>query len=47
MLGQGAVFNPYDIDENVTLESIIDHLKFERYLSALISAIKLNDEQVI
>ena len=47
MLGQGAVFNPFDIDEDVTLESIIDHLKFENYLSALVSAIKLNDGQVI
>ena len=42
-----TTFNPYDIDENVTIDGIINHLKQDSYLSALIMSLKLNEEELI
>ena len=41
------MFNPYEIDETVTLDNLIGHLKQEEYLSAMIMALKLNEEEII
>jgi len=40
-------FNPYEIDETVTIDNIIGHIKEENYLSALIMALRLNEPEVI
>ena len=42
-----TTFNPYDIDENVTIDGIINHLKQDNYLSGLIMSLKLNEEELI
>lgn len=42
-----TTFNPYEIDETVTIDNIINHIKSENYLSALIMAMRLNEEEVI
>ena len=44
---QSQTFNPYDIDETVTIDNIVSHLKKEEYLSALIMSLKLNVPEVI
>jgi len=44
---QSTTFNPYEIDETVTIENIIKHLKGENFLSALIMALRLNQPEVI
>eukprot|EP00347_Sterkiella_histriomuscorum_P002397 403368319 len=41
------VFNPVDIDENVTLDNIIQCVKKEEYLPALLMALKINEIEVI
>ncbi len=41
------MFNPIDIDENVTLDNIISNIKSEDYLTALLMALKLNEKEVI
>jgi len=41
------VFNPIEIDETVTLDNIIKHLKQEEYLSSLLMALKMNEFEVI
>lgn len=41
------VFNPFEIDETVTLDNIISELKDEQYLTALLLALKLNTVEVI
>ena len=40
-------FNPFEIDETVTLDNIIDNLKTENFLTALIMSLKLNEAEVI
>jgi ribosome-interacting GTPase 1 len=35
-LNNANVFNPFDIDENVTVDNIIEKIKNEEYLSALV-----------
>ena len=42
-----AVFNPVDIDENVTLDNIISGIKKEEYLTALLMSLKINELEVI
>lgn len=42
-----AIFNPVDIDENVTLDSIIEAVKKEEYLTALLMALRINEREVI
>lgn len=37
-------FQPFDIDEHVTIDNIIGCIKEERYLSALIMALKMNEQ---
>ena len=44
---ESSVFNPIDIDENVTLDNIIANVKSEDYLTALLMALKLNEREVI
>jgi periodic tryptophan protein 2 len=34
------------IDENVTLENIIEKVKLEEYVSAIVLALRLNEDQV-
>jgi len=42
-----SIFNPVDIDVNVTLDSIIEAIKKEEYLTALLMALKINEREVI
>ena len=46
-LVENQTFNPYQIDETVTLDNIIAHLKSENYLSALILSLRMNEPEVI
>lgn len=39
-------FNPYEIDEHVTLENIIAKVKAEEHLTALVLALRLNISEV-
>ena len=41
------VFNPFEIDETITLDNIIDNLKNDNYLTALLMSLKLNEIQVL
>lgn len=41
------VFNPVDIDENVTLDNIISGVKKEEYLTSLLMALKINELEVV
>lgn len=40
-------FNPVEIDETVTLDSIIDAVKNEHYLQALVMSIRIGEREVI
>jgi len=44
---QQQVFNPFEIDETVTLDNIIENLMKENNLSALVMSLKLNEDEVI
>lgn len=44
---QKSVFDPVLIDQNVTLENIINSVKQEEFLKALVLAIRLNQQDVI
>jgi len=39
-------FNPYEIDESVTLDNIIAKVQSEEYLTALVLALRLNIAEV-
>jgi hypothetical protein len=41
-LVENNTFNPYDIDETVTIDGIIDNIKNENHLTALIMSLRLN-----
>lgn len=43
-LANQYLFNPIMIDENVTLENIIEKVKLEEYVSALVLALRLNED---
>ena len=45
-LGGADYFNPYEIDENVTLENIISKVKNDEHLTALVLALRLNISEV-
>jgi hypothetical protein len=36
-------FQPFDIDETITIDNIIQNIKTENYLSALVMALKMNE----
>lgn len=40
-------FNPYELDESVTIDNVISSLKKENFLSAMIMALKLNEPEII
>ena len=40
-------FQPFDIDETITIDNIIQNIKIENYLSALVMALKMNELEVI
>lgn len=40
-------FQPFDIDETITIDNIIHNIKTENYLSALVMALKMNEQEVI
>jgi len=42
----GAYFNPFDLDESVTIDNIIAKVKAEEYLTALILALRLGERNV-
>lgn len=42
----GAYFNPYDLDESVTIDNVIAKVKAEEYLTALILALRLGERNV-
>ena len=44
---QQQVFNPFEIDETVTIDNIINNLKGENYLSALLMSLKLNEDEIV
>ena len=44
---QKSNFNPYEIDENVTIDNIIGHIKEDNFLSALIMALRLSEPEII
>jgi len=46
-LVENQTFNPYQIDETVTLDSIIANLKEENYSTALILSLRMNEPEVI
>lgn len=50
-LAQGLLdrgnFNPFEIDESVTIDNIIAHIKEENHLNALILSLRLNEAEVI
>jgi periodic tryptophan protein 2 len=46
-LGREAVFNPVWIDENVTLDNVINAVKEEQYLNAMGLALRLDEPEVI
>ena len=41
------MFNPFEIDETITLDNIIDNLNKDNYLTALLMSLKLNEIQVL
>ena len=44
---ENNTFNPYEIDETVTIDNIIQNLKDENFLSSLILSLRLNEQEVI
>jgi len=46
-LVENNTFNPYEIDETVTIDNIISNVKQENFLSALILSLRLNESEVI
>mmetsp|Transcript_3379 Transcript_3379/g.5678 ORF Transcript_3379/g.5678 Transcript_3379/m.5678 type:complete len:393 (-) Transcript_3379:434-1612(-) len=44
---QRKAFNPIDLDENVTLDNIIDNVKKDNYLTALVMALQMGEAEVI
>jgi len=44
---QKSTFNPYEIDENVTIDNIIRHIKEDNYLTALIMSLRLSEPEII
>lgn len=46
-MNNSAYFNPFEIDEDVTLDNIISKVKSEDYLTALILALRLGERDVI
>ena len=41
------LFNPFEIDENVTIDNIIAKVKSEEFLTALVLSLRLNMPEVI
>ena len=42
-----SYFNPYLIDESVTIDNIIAKVKSEEYLTALVLSLRLDDPKVL
>ena len=40
-------FQPFDIDETITIDSIIENIKADNHLTALVMALKMNEHEVI